>query len=569
MAIAADIGRSGRRSWPVLRSFSGYQSSWLGADLIAGVTLAAIAIPEQMATARLGGMAPQVGFFAFIAATVGFLVFGSGRQTSIGADSTITPIFAGALAAMVAIGSPNYLMLAAGLAIMVGGFIVIAGLLKMGWIGNLLSTPVTVGFLAGIAFHILVSQLPAALGLGVLTGDTLAKAGGILRGLPATNPYDLAIAAAVFALIAISHRLSGKIPGALIAVGLAIVATVSFDLEAKGVAVLGHVPSDLPGLWLPPADPTAFFGVLPLALLIALICMVQTAAVARSFPEPGKPPDVDADLIGLGAANLFAGLLGAFPVNASPPRTAIVAESGARSQMAGLTAVAATLLLILFGTGLLVHVPQAALAGVLVFVATRIVRLADMVAIVRASRLEAVFVVITAVALVVLPIAVGVALGVGLSLLQGAWTSARTHLRPMYREPGTTVWWPRKDDDIDASDDSSLTVVAFQAPLNFLNADSFRAQMNAVIDRGAGLGRAVILEAAGVIDIDFTAAQVLKSLIARCRELGVNFAIARLESVAAQQAFEALGVTKALGSDRIFESVAAAAEAFGGKPSLH
>ena len=554
------------RPWPVFRSFVGYQASWIGSDLIAGLTLAAIAIPEQMATAKLGSMPPQVGFFAFIAATLGFLIFGAGRQTSVGADSTITPIFAGALVLLAAAGTPGYLVLASGLALMVGGIIVIAGLLKMGWIGNLLSAPVTTGFLAGIAIHIFISQLPAALGLPPIHGEMVEKTYRILQSLGQTNAYDLAIAAGVFILIATSHAISGKLPGALVAVVLATGATMMMNLDgAHNVGVLGHVQGGLPAMWTPPADPAAFLAVLPLALLVALIAMVQTAAVARSFPEPGMAPDVDADLIGLGAANLFAGFLGAFPVNASPPRTAIVAESGARSQMAGLAAVAATLALLVFGTSLLTRIPHAALAGVLLFVATRIFRIGDMRKILAASPLEALFILVTAAAIVILPIAVGVALGVGLSLLQGAWTSARMRLRPMHLLTGSSVWWLSKPGEAPDDADPAVAVFAFQAPLSFLNADGFHQQVLAVIQARRGALKLIILEAAGILDVDFTAAAVFKDAIARSRAAGVDFAVARLESEMAQRAFARLGLNAALGAGRIFPSVAEAVKALSAK----
>ena len=180
------------RGLPVLDSLRGYSPAFIAPDLIAGVTLAAIAIPEQMATARLGALPPQIGFFAFIAASFAFALFGASRQLSAGADSTITPIFAAGLALMAAAGAPHYAALAAALALMVGLIVGAAGILRMGWIGNLLSVPVTLGFLAGIAVHIAVSQLPAALGLPALSGSNLSKIGQLIapwRRAPTSPPW--------------------------------------------------------------------------------------------------------------------------------------------------------------------------------------------------------------------------------------------------------------------------------------------------------------------------------------------------------------------------------------------
>ncbi len=548
------ISHPPHRAGPFFASWNDYRLAWIGPDLIAGLTLAAIAIPEQMATARLGGLPPQLGFVAFIAATLAFTVFGSGRQMSVGADSTITPIFAGALALIVTSGSPQYLALAAGLSLMVGVLVAAAGVLRLGWIGNLLSVPVTTGFLAGIAIHIAISQIPAALGLPAAHGEAVQRIFALAVGLPATNAFTAAIAVGTFTVVAFSHRLGPRLPGALVAMVLATVATAAFNLQARGVAVLGRVSQGLPGLRLPAADLVTFFHLLSLALLVACIVIMQTAAVARAFPPKDGQPDINGDLIGVGAGNLLAGLWGAFPVNASPPRTAIAVESGGRSQLAGLTAVIVIAILLVAGTGLLTHVPQAALAAVLLFVAVRIVRIGDMRAILAASRVEALLVAATAAALVLLPIAQGVAVGIGLSLLQGSWSNARMRVRTMHQIPGTTIW----GSDIVANPSATLSemvVFNFQAPLNFLNADGFRDQVLMTIEgRCPGL-KVAILEAAGILDVDFTAAAVLKKVIQRCAELNVVFAVARLESVTAQQAFERLGINDALGEGRLFNSV--------------
>ena len=555
--------------WPVLRSFAGYHTAFVGPDLIAGVTLAAIAIPEQMATAKLGSLPPQFGFFAFIAGTFAFLLFGSSRRMSVGADSTITPIFAGGLAMLAVTGGPQYIALAAELSLMVGATILAASVFRMGWIADLLSVPVTTGFLAGIAVHIVVSQTPGALGVAPVTGALPHRILLLWAGAPTTNPHALAIAVAVLALSVGAHLISARLPGPLVGMGLATWAVIALGLERRGVAVLGAVKGGLPALASPSVNLDSFLHLLPLALLIALVAMVQTAATARAFPPgPDAPPDVDRDYVGLGAGNLLAGLIGTFPVDASPPRTAIVAESGGRSQLSGLTAMVIVALLLAFGARLLTHVPQAALSGVLFFVASRLLRVGQMRAVLRASGIEFALIVATAAAIVLLPIESGVAVGIGLSLLQGVWSSARARIRTMHRVPGTTVWWPT----ITASQGESVpgvVVLGFQAPLSFLNADSFRRQVISALHVGRGGVKVVILEAAGIIDIDFTSAQVFKALVDDCKDAGVTIAIARLESVKAQAAFTRLGLRELIGEDRIFDSVAAAIAGLGVRTPLN
>ncbi|HEY3889230.1 MAG TPA: SulP family inorganic anion transporter [Caulobacteraceae bacterium] len=543
------------RRWPLFRSLAGYRPGFIAPDLIAGLTLAAIAIPEQMATARLGGLPPQCGFFAFIAASTAFLAFGSNRFMSVGADSTITPIVFGGLVLLAGAGSPQYLGLAAMLALMVGVIVVVAGLARMGWIADLLSVPVTMGFLAGIAIHIIVSQAPAALGITGTGGTLLQQLAAIWQAAPRANLYAVTVAAGVLALTAAAHLVSARIPGALIGMVLATWAVVGLGLEAHGVAVLGVIPGGLPHLAPPVVELSQILQMLPLALLVALVCMVQTGATSRSFPsDPGAAPDVDGDYIGLGAANLLAGLFGAFPVDASPPRTGIVAENGGRSQLTGLAAVAVVALLLVFGAGLLTHVPHAALAGVLLFVAARIVRVRQMRAVAASSPAEFLLILATAVAIVVLPIETGASIGVVLSLLYGMWSSVSPRSYRLHRVIGTTVWWPttaiaRGETLV------GVCVIGFQAPLSFLNADVFRRLMLAAMQPGSGAVKLLVLEATGIIDIDFTAAQVFKGVIADARAAGVIFAVARLESYNAQVAFDRLGLRQALGENRLFNSV--------------
>ena len=549
--VAGQGGLGARLRAPsFFESLRGYQGAFLPADLIAGLTLAAIAIPEQMATARLGALPPQLGFVAFIAASLAFLVFGVSRQLSAGADSTITPIFAGGLAVLAASGSPHYVALAAGLALIVGIVVAAAGVFKMGWIGNLLSTPVTLGFLVGIAVHIAVSQLPAALGLAPLSGSNLDRIGKLVALAPQANLAAVAVTAAVLAVIALCHRISPRLPGALVAVIGAALA-VRF-LHLQSVALLGAVAGGPPRIGLPPLTAIDLIHVTPLALIIAMVVMVQTAATARSFPPPGGLPDENGDFIGMGLASLFAGLAGAFPVNASPPRTAIVAESGGRSQIAGLAAVVVVLGMLLFGAKLLAVIPVAALSAILLFVAARIVRIAQIAQVVKAAPVESLLILATASALIVLPIEDGVAVGIGLSLLNGLWAGARQRLRPMSKVPGTTIWWPIAPDR-PGEEIPGVAVLAFQAPLSFLNADLFERDMLAAIAGGAKL---VVLEAAGVIDIDFTAAQSLRSVAQAAKDAKVSFAIARLESVGAERALARFGLGEVIGADHIFQSVA-------------
>jgi SulP family sulfate permease len=545
------------RAWPVLRSFRGYRAQFLVADLVAGLGLAAVAIPAQMATAHLGGFPPQIGFFAFLAGALGFALFGDSRTLCSCADSTITPIFAGSLALIAAAGTKDYALLAAALALMVGIALIAAGFFRLGRIGDLLSIPVTTGFLIGIAAHILISQIPGILGTAMLP-----QGADILGILGAANPFTLAIAIGEFALITIVERWTPRIPAALIGLVIATCAVVFFRLEEHGVAVLGAIPAALPIPAMPMPSAAEVDALVPLMLIIAIVVMVQTAATTRSSPSnPDEPPDLDRDLIGVGAGSIIAGLFGAFPVDASPPTTEIVAASGGRSQLASLFAAALLLILLLFGGGLLRHVPQAALAGVLLFVALKIVRVNQIATIYRQSRPEFLLIVATAAAIILLPIAPGVAIGISLSLIHGIWSTASGKVTTFVRVPGTTIWWPptpqQRGERL-----AGVAVIGFDAPLSFLNADRFRRGVDAVLQSMPV--KLIILEANGISQIDFTAAAMLREIIRQCHAEGIDFAIARLESVRAQEAMRRLELDTALGAERIFRSVQEAVNALAG-----
>ena len=556
------FGGSGN-GWPVFRSLNSYHLQFLTHDLFAGLTLAAIAIPEQMATARLGGFAPQIGFFAFLAGSLAFAVFGSNRFLSSGADSTITPIFAGGLALLAASGTPQYLVLAAALALMVGLLLLAAGIFRLGWIADLLSIPVTIGFLVGISVHILVSQLPVILGLPSPGGPMLQRVAILARHLGETNLFTLVIGLGVLGIIAASERIDARIPGALIGLALAGVGAVLLGLESRGVTVLGAVSVAPPALALPDISAGHFASLVSLSLIISIVVMVQTAATTRSFPsDPDEPPDVDRDFVGVGVGSILSGLIGAFPVNASPPRTAVVCETGGRSQLAGLAAVAIVIALLAFGASLLSRIPNAALGAVLLFVAIRILRVGQIVAIYRQSFGEFLLILSTAAAIIVLPIEQGVGIGIALSLLHGIWSTTRARVLIFERVSGTSIWWPSSP-NLPGEREPGVIVAGFQAPLSFLNAYDFRRDILDALRSSPQKARLIVLEATGIVEIDFTAAQVLRDLIRKCQTEGVDFAIARLESVRAQDAMVRFGINELLGPDRLFRSVEEAVTALG------
>jgi sulfate permease, SulP family len=550
--------RDGRRAMPawLFASLRGYRFGFLPGDLAAGVMLAAIALPGQIATARLAGMPPATGIWAFVAGSLAFAVFGGNRFMSVGADSTIAPIFAGGLSIFAATGSASYAGLAALLALMVGGILVAVGLCRAGWLANLLSVPVTTGFLAGIAVHIIVGQLPSLIGVAGGGGHVLVRLVAILGRLGEANPWAAAVGFGMLAVTLGAARLGPRIPGALVGLVGAGLAVALFDLGTRGVALLGSVSLAAPRLaWPSLPGPAAAVHILPLALVVAMVCIMQTAAVATAFPsEEERPDDTSRDFAGVGAGSILAGLCGAFAVDASPPSTAIVRQSGGRSQLAALTAVALVLLVAVLAARLIAYVPQAALAGILVYIALKLFRLDEMVRIWRRGGREILLAAASTGLVVALPIETGMALAILLSFVHSLYGIARPFCVELARVPGTTVWWPPSA-NADGEHEPGVLVFAPAAPVNFTNAEYICRQINAAIAGRQPPIELLVIEGNGIIDIDYTGAQILIRTIAELRRHNIAVAIARLADPGAQAEARRTGLLDAIGSDHMFLSV--------------
>ena len=549
--MAEGQGQSGRR-----RGRAGLipARADLGRDLIAALALAAVAVPEQMATARLAGVPASVGLAVFVAASLGFYFAGSNRYLSVGADSTIAPIFAASPALLAVAGTPHYLPLAALLALMTGVLVAAGGVLRMGWIARLLSAPVITGFLAGIALRIVMTQLPALLGFTAAHRDQAGLIAEVMAHAAHPNLFTLAIGFSVLAVILICERIDRRLPGALIAVSLASLLVFFLNAGKSHVALVGRVRLDTLAPQLPADMLSAVGALIPAALLIALVIIIQTAATVEAFPEEPIPGNLNRDLLGVGVANILCGLTGGFPADSSPPRTAVASASGAATRFAGLCAALAVASILLLGPSLLARVPEAALAGLLLFVARRIFRLDTMKSVAAQSRAEFLLLLATAIAIVIMPIQAGVGVGIALSLLHGVWTIAQTRAVEFRRVPGTTIWWPASP-QFRGETVPGVLVAGFQAPLFFLNAETFRDSLDAMA-RGAQVPvRAIILEAGSIAELDYSGAETLAALIRSWREQGVHFYVARLESLRAQSAFERFGIVALLTEKRLFHSV--------------
>ena len=547
-------GRTGVGRAPVVaRSLRGYRRSWLTTDVLAGVTLLAIAVPEQLATSRLAGMPPVTGFYAFVAGTVLFALLGSNPRMSVGADSTIAPLFAVGVARLAASGSPRYQELVAILAVMVGALVALVWLARLGWISELLSAPIIAGFLGGIAIIIIVHQLPDLFGVPAAGGSTLHRIGSVISHLDQLSVPTLAIGLGVFALVLGAERIDARLPGALVGLVAATVVVAAGDLDHHGVAVLGPFAHGAPHLGLRGVSWTAIQKLAPLAGVVALVVVSQSAATTRAFAaEEPYATDVGRDFLGAGAGNVAAGLIGAFPVNASPARTAAVSAARGRTQLAGLLA-AVGMAAVVPAAGLLRQVPLAALSGVLLYVATRIFHVRELVAIGRFDRFELALAVITLLAVALIGVEQGIGVAVGLAILDRTRLTARPSLHVLGRIPGTTSWAPLTAPG-QAHEVPGVLVVLFAAPLWYANATHFRAALDHERRRSGQRPRLVVLDALGMYDVDFTGSQAFAKALDELGRDGIPFAVARAGDHLKDNLARS-GLLDRIGADRFFASV--------------
>jgi SulP family sulfate permease len=536
----------------VFASLHGYQRAWVSADLVAGLMLLVIAVPEQLATSRLAGMPAITGFYAFVAGTVVFALLGSNPHMSVGADSTIAPLFATGVAALALTGSPHYVELVAILAVMVGLMVMLVSILRLGWIAEFLSAPIVTGFLSGVAVIIVIHQLPDFLGLPSAAGSNTHRVGFVFSHLAQVNGWTVAIGLGVLAVMFVSAHIDRRIPGGLIGLVGSTALVAALGLQAHGVAVLGTVQSGAPKIGLSGLSWSTLESLAPLAAVVALVVVTQTAATTRGFAEEGGY-DVDAgrDFLAVGAGSVVAGLVGSFPVDASPPRTGAVVTAGGRTQ-AGALGAALVVVLLIPVANVLEDVPLATLAAVLIYVALRLFKPGELRSIARFDLFEFGLTAVTLLAVVLIGVEQGIAVAVGLAILDRVRLSARPQLHVLGRIPGTTSWAPLAA-DVSAAEVPGILVLLFATPLWYANAVHFRDEVIGALARTPGT-RTLVLDALGMSDVDFTGSRALSHVLDDCERQHVTFGVARAGDHA-HEMLQRSGLAQRIGESHFYSSV--------------
>jgi MFS superfamily sulfate permease-like transporter len=506
-------------------TFRGVTRQNFGPQMLAGVTLLAIAIPEQLATSQLAGVPAFVAMIAFITATLVFVVFGSNPIVSVGADSTIAPLFAVVLVRFAPVTTTPYMELVAATAVITGIAVFGVGLLKLGWIADFLSVPIVTGFLCGIGVIIIVHQLPSA--LGVASGGTsiIQRLHSDVSQLAHVSAWSIAIALGTLAVLVVGEKVNARVPWALGAIAAAIALAAAFNLLHHGVTELGSVHVGPPEWHLRWLTSGQWGVVLTTSVTLVIVILSQTAATSRTAAdELGVDANLSRDFVGVGLANVAAGLVGAFPVDASPARTTVSRLAGGSTKLVGLTA--AVIAIALSPLGSYAHtIPLAALAGVLVFIGARLIKVGVMVRVWRTSRIEFLFALISALGVIFIGVEQGIAIAVGLAVLDQTWRSARPHMIVLGRREGTTSWEPLSDDGV-AIVDHAL-VVLFDNDLFFANAGIFRRDVHVMLAKYPAT-RHFVIDGAAMAEIDFTGMTVLSQVVSDLQKDGIDLSFARV-----------------------------------------
>jgi high affinity sulfate transporter 1 len=505
---------------PGVAQFRGYHRAWLRGDLLAGLTVAAYLIPQVMAYATLAGLSPIVGLWTALAPLLIYALLGSSRHMSVGPESTTALMVVAVVAPIAAGDASRYAALAAILGVLVGVICVSAGIARLGFLANLLSRPVLVGYMTGVALVMMASQLGKLTGASVVGDEFVDQMRSFARGMSDLHWPTMLLAGAVLTLLLALDRWAPRMPGPLIAVLAATAAVAAMSLESKGIVVIGSVPPGLPTLAVPSVLPNELAALVIPAAGIAIVAFSDNILTARIFAtRHGYEIDANAELRAIGVCNIAAGLTRGFPVSSSGSRTAIGDAVGSRTQLYSLVALASVLVVMLFATDLLAHFPSAALGALVVYAALRLIDISEFRRLARFRRSELGLALLTTAAVLGIGVLYGVLAAVALSVLDLLRRVARAHDSVLGFVPGVAGMHDIADYP-QAELVPGLVVYRYDAPLCFANAEDFRRRSLQPVDHYPQPVEWFVLNAEANVEIDITALDALDQLRAIWRVVG-------------------------------------------------
>ncbi len=549
---------------PGVQAIRSYRRQWLAKDIVAGVVLTTLLVPQGMAYAELAGLPPITGLYTSIMCLLGYAVFGPSRILVLGPDSSLGPMIAATILPLMAAkgDAKRAVALASMLAIMVAAIMILAAIAKLGFIADLISKPTMIGYMNGLALTILVGQLPKLFGFKIDADGLIGEIIGFFEGL--ANEEAVAAAAAVgiagIVVILVLQRWLPKVPAVLIMVVLAIASTTVFHLADHGVSLVGELPKGFPPLTIPHVALSDLGPLFAGALGIALVSLADTISTASAFAaRSGQEVRGNQEMIGIGAANLAAGLFQGFPVSTSGSRTAVAERSGAKTQLTGVTGAALIILMIVFIPGLFRNLPQPALAAVVI---TASLSLADIPGTMRLWRLRKVEFGLSIAAFLgvaLLGVLPGIAIAVGLSVLnvfRRAWWPYNTELGRVAGLAG----YHDVDSYPGAEQLPGLVIYRFDGPLFFANAKTFRDQVRRLAKADPPPAW-ILIAAEPMTDVDTTASDVLEELDETLNAAGISLVFAELKDPVRRK-IERYGLSRTINPHHFFPTIESAVTAF-------
>lgn len=513
---------------PIPSGMRGYRPQWLRSDVTAGLAVAAVAIPSAIAYPAIAGLPAEVGLYASILPLVGYALFGPSHKLMVGPDAATMTVLAAALANLPAGDPADRVAAAAALALMIGVMCVLAGRLGLGVVASFLSRPILIGFISGISISILIGQIGRFTGLRIEADGLVQPVLELIGKADQIHWPSVLFGGAMFGLLVLLARLRSPIPGPLVVVVLAGIASALFDLQGRGMKVIGSLPSGMPELTLPDFSRLPMKELLLDASAIWLVAVSSGLVAARSFGARERfEIDADRELTGLGAANVFSGLFSGFPITVSDSRTAINISAGGRSQVAGLVAALALTSLLLFLNDALRLLPNPALGAILAFAALSLIDIQGFREIWRVSRLEFAFALVSMWGAISLGVLSGVVIAIAGTLLHVLLKEMRPRDALLGRVPGRPGFY-KLHRTANAAPLPGMVLFMVQGSILFFNADYVRERFESVAAAAPAGTAWLVLDASAVAQVDSTAAAMLRQLRSELAETGVTLVLAEL-----------------------------------------
>jgi MFS superfamily sulfate permease-like transporter len=562
LRLSGKAGQGRQRRIPLFQGLLPFNKSNLPGDIMGGVILAALGIPEVMGYTKIIGTPVVTGLYTMLLPIIAFAIFGCSRHLVVSADSATAAMVAAALTSLSFVANtPRYIALTSLVALVAGAMLIVARILRAGFLADFLSRTVLVGFLTGVGFQVAVGELHGMLGLPKMGHGFFAQLFAVAQHASGIHLSSVLISLAVLAIVVGSEWLSPRFPGALVAVAGMIAASAWCNWSNRGIDVIGTVPSGLPHLGLPNVSWSDIGLVVPISFSCFIVILAQSAATARAYALRYRESfDQNVDLVGLAAANIAAGSTGTFVVNGSPTKTAMVDGGGGSSQVAHLTTATMVLVVLLFLTKPLGYLPNAVLAAIVFLIGVKLIDYRGMADIYRKSPREFALAAVTAITVVGIGVEQGILLALVLSLLGHVHHSYKPHTALILPDPAEH-WRMDRVTPGKFVVEPGLVMYWFGADLFYANVGRFTQEARSLVTESSSRVHWLAVDAGAITDIDYSAGEALKELREDLAKLNVVLALARVTDELYKD-LGRLGLVDVIGHDRIFASRTACVEAY-------